>query len=291
MEGNVITQFVLPPALFVVMLGMGLTLRVEDFRKVGGSSRALILGIACQMVALPLLTLALVSVLSLRPRLAAGLLILSFCPGGAVSNLVSFLVRANLALSIVLTAVVSLVTPLTLPVLTNLVLEHWLGEDAVVALPLGRSVVALVVLTIVPVVLGVVIHRRWPALARRAQGAVKAISLLVVLAVVASFVGVEWNSLPRWFSDVGPVCLTLNLAAMAMGYGVAALGRLPRAESTTIAIEVGIQNAVTALLITGTLLKDPQLSIVPLIYALTMLATSPLFMLLRDERKSTSSTP
>jgi BASS family bile acid:Na+ symporter len=277
MEGSVLSEVVLPLVLFVVMLGMGLTLTLDDFRRVGVFPKALLIGIFCQMVLLPLLGLGVVSMISLTPALAVGLLVLAFSPGGVTSNMFSYLSRGDLALSITLTAVVSVVTPFTIPILTNLAMDDLMGATAHISLPIVKTVVVLIAITIVPVILGMGINAKQPEFAKRSEKVVKIVSVVALFVIIGALVAKEWDNLPGWFAQVGVACLLLNVGGMAVGYVAGLLGKLERPQSITIGLEVGIQNGTTALFVTSTLLENAEMSISPAIYSLIMFATAPLF--------------
>jgi BASS family bile acid:Na+ symporter len=277
MEGSVLTQIVLPLVLFAVMLGMGLSLTLDDFRRVAVMPKALIIGLLCQMIMLPLVGFGLVSMIALTPALAVGLMVLAFCPGGTTSNMFTYLSRGDLALSITLTAVASLITPFTIPLLTNLTMDRFLGETAQIALPVGQTIAVLVAITILPCAIGMVIYAKRPEFARRSEKVVKIASIVALFVIIAALVAKEWDNLPDWFAQVGIACLLLNVVTMAIGYFAGFAGKLERAQSITIGLEVGIQNGTTALFVTSTLLKNPEMSISPAIYSLIMFATAGAF--------------
>jgi BASS family bile acid:Na+ symporter len=277
MEGSVLSEVVLPLVLFVVMLGMGLTLTLDDFRRVGVFPKALLIGIFCQRVMLPLIGVGVVSVVTLTPALAVGLLVLAFSPGGVTSNMFSYLSRGDLALSITLTAVVSLVTPLTIPLLTNLAMDKLMDETAQISLPIVKTVVVLVAITIVPVIIGMLINAKKPEFAKRSENVVKIVSIVALFVIIGALVAKEWDELPGWFAQVGVACLMLNATGMAIGYFAGVLGKLEKPQSITIGMEVGIQNGTTALFVTSTLLENAEMSISPAIYSLIMFGTAPVF--------------
>jgi BASS family bile acid:Na+ symporter len=252
-------------------------LTLDDFRRVGVFPKALIIGIVCQLLLLPLIGLGVVNAISLTPALAVGLLVLAFSPGGVTSNMFSYLSRGDLALSITLTAVVSLVTPLTIPLLTNLAMDNLMSTTAHISLPIVKTVVVLIAITLVPVIIGMVINAKAPDFAKRSEKVVKIISIVALFVIIGALVGKEWNNLPGWFAQVGVACLLLNATGMAVGYVAGVLGKLERPQSITIGLEVGIQNGTTALFVTSTLLENAEMSISPAIYSLIMFATAPLF--------------
>lgn len=277
MEGSVLSKVVLPLVLFIVMLSMGLTLTREDFRRVGAFPKALLIGIFCQMVMLPLIGLGVVNVVTLTPALAVGLMVLAFSPGGVTSNMFTYLSRGDLALSITLTAIVSLVTPLTIPILTNLAMDKLMGETAQLSLPIVDTIIFLIAITIVPVIIGMTINAKKPELAKRSEKVAKVVSLGGLFIIIGALVAKEWDNLPSWFAQVGVACLMLNVVGMAVGYVAGFLGKLERPQSITIGLEVGIQNGTTALFVTSTLLENAEMSISPAIYSLIMFGTAPVF--------------
>jgi BASS family bile acid:Na+ symporter len=276
-EATVLTQVVLPLALFVIMLGMGLSLKLDDFRRVARFPKAVALGVLGQMLVLPTVAWLVVSAFGMAPALGVGLMVLAFCPGGTTSNMISYLARGDLALSVTLTAVVSLVTPFTIPLLTGLAMTQLMGESQALALPFGKTILQLAVITFVPIALGMGIHKRWPRFAAAAEKPVKILSLLFLFLVIAGVVRQNWDELPGFFAQTGLAALTLNVVTMAIGFGLGLLGRLERSQSITLGIEVGIQNGTTALLVTGTLLANPTMSIAPAIYSLIMFGTGAVF--------------
>lgn len=173
MEQNIVTQLVLPLALFVVMLGMGLSLVPADFRRVFEKPRAVAVGALGQLLFLPLVALGVIASLDLPPLFAVGLMVLAFAPGGTTSNAITYLVRGDLALSITLTAVTSLITPITIPLGTAWAMSRYLGESATVSLPVGSTIAILVAITLVPVSIGMVIRNKKPGLATRAERPVR----------------------------------------------------------------------------------------------------------------------
>lgn len=289
MEATLLTKVVLPLALFVIMLGMGLSLKLDDFRRVGRHPKAVALGVLGQMVVLPAVAWLIVSLFGMAPALGVGLMVLAFCPGGTTSNMISYLAKGDLALSVTLTAVVSLVAPFTIPLLTGLAMTQLMGEAEAISLPLGKTILQLTVITIVPISIGMAIHKRFEGFAKAADKPVKIISLLFLALVIAGVVKQTWAELPGFFAQTGLAALTLNVLTMAIGFALGVVGRLKRTQSITLGIEVGIQNGTTALLVTGTLLANPTMSIAPAIYSLIMFGTGAVFAVLVNLGRSDSA--
>lgn len=280
MEATFLSKVVLPASLALIMLGMGLSLTLDDFRRVVKFPKAIAVGVVLQMIVLPLIGLAVVTLLGMNDALAVGLMVLALSPGGVTSNMISFLARGDVALSVSLTAVVSLVTPFTIPLILAPVMDSLMGASQAIELPLVDTIVALMALTVVPVSIGMVIRRLAPKAAARSEKAVKVLSLLILFLIIAGIMKQNWEKLPDFFAQTGIATLTLNVIAMCVGFFGARAMRLAREQCVTIGVEVGIQNGTTALVITGTILANPVMSIAPAIYSLIMFGTGAVFGIL-----------
>ncbi len=285
MEATVLTKVVLPLALFVIMLGMGLALSMADFKRVSKAPRAFAIGLGAQMILLPIIGFGIATALSLPPALAVGLMVLALCPGGTTSNLYAYLARGDLALSISLTATASLIAPFTLPIIGSVALQHFMGEDTAVTLPLGKTIIQLVAITVVPVSIGMLIRAKATPFALRAERVVKITSAIFLVAVIAGIMRNVWSQLPAFFADAGLATLLLNVITMGCGYGLAKAAKLTKPQSVTIGLEVGLQNGTTALLVTGTILQNATMSIPPAVYSLIMFATGAIFCFLVAPRE------
>jgi bile acid:Na+ symporter, BASS family len=279
MESTFLTAVFLPLALFAVMLGMGLGLKLDDFTRVMVYPKAVVVGLLAQLVLLPILGFVLASVFSLSPELAVGVIILAACPGGPTSNLVTYLARGNVALSITLTAISSLITVFTIPLVVNLAKEAFMGESTSLQLPFIPTVLQIAVITLIPVAVGMALHHYQPQVATRVERGVKWLSLALLGLIIAGLLVQQRDSVVGFFAQVGLVTLTLNLAAMTLGYLIALVARLDRANTTAITVEVGIQNGTLAIAIASapTLLNQPNLAIPAAIYSLLMFTTGGLF--------------
>jgi len=274
MESSFLTAVFLPLALFIIMLGMGLGLTVADFRRVFTVPKPVLLGLAAQLVMLPLLGFVLAALFPLSPELAVGVVILAACPGGPTSNLVSYLVQGNVALSITLTAISSLVTVFTIPLVVNLGMQQFLGEAVALRLPFLSTVLQIAVITLIPVSLGMLLHRYAPRFARRVEKGVKWLSLFFLALIIVGLLVKERANVAGFFVQVGWVTLTLNVLAMGLGYAIATLAKLDHPSAKAISVEVGIQNGTLAIAIASTLLGNPTMAIPAAIYSLIMFLTS-----------------
>jgi BASS family bile acid:Na+ symporter len=279
MESSFLTAVFLPLALFAVMLGMGLGLTVEDFTRVLVYPRAVVVGLLAQLVMLPVLGFVLASVFPLSPELAVGVMILAACPGGPTSNLITYLARGNVALSITLTAVSSVVTVFTIPVVVNWAMGAFLGEATTLRLPLLATVLQIAVITLIPVAIGMALHHFLPRFAAQVERGVKWLSLALLALIIVGLLAQQRENVAGFFAQVGLVTLALNLIAMGLGYGIAWLAKVDRPSARAITIEVGIQNGTLAIAIASSpnLLNQPTLAIPAAIYSLIMFVTGAAF--------------
>lgn len=273
MQSNLFTNVLLPLALGIVMLGMGMSLVPEDFRRITRDPKAVAVGTACQIILLPLLGALITTVVPMRPELAVGLMVLAICPGGPSSNLVTYLARGDVALSVTLTALSSLITVFTIPLLTNLALQHFLGESTAIALPIGRTMLQIVLITLVPTAIGMAIRTYVPQTAKRLERQVSKLAAGLLALIIMLLLAKEGGKLPGFLFQVGAAALLLNLLALLAGFATAKAFRLPLAQQLCIAIEVGLQNGTLAIAITSGLLNNAQMAIPAAVYSLMMYLT------------------
>ena len=273
MQSNLFTAVLLPLALAVVMLGMGLSLVPEDFRRITRHPKAVALGTACQIVGLPLLGALITTVVPMQPEIAVGLMILAICPGGPSSNLVTCLARGDVALSVTLTAVSSVITVFTIPIFANLALQHFLGESAAIALPIGSTILQIFLITLLPIALGMAIRWQVPETAKRLEKQMSRLAAGLLALIIVLLLAKEGNKLPGFLAQVGVGALLLNVLAALGGFVAGKVFHLPLAQQICIAIEVGIQNGTLAIAITAGLLNNADMAIPAAIYSLLMYVT------------------
>ncbi len=275
MEQNFATAVLMPIALGVIMLGLGLHLTLDDFRRVVLYPRAVIVGLLCQVLVLPAVCFGIAKLFALPPELAVGLMLLSASPGGATANLFSHLAKGDVALNITLTAVNSLLSLFTLPFVVGFSLNAFIGEGKAIPLQTDK-VVQVFAIVLVPVVIGMIIHARSPAFAKRLERPVKIASAVFLLLVILAAVAKERAHLVDYFRQVGLAALLFNLSSLGLGYLVPRLVGLPRRQATAIGMEIGIHNGTLAIAIASSplLLNNTTMAIPPAIYSLIMFFTA-----------------
>ena len=276
MELNLFIQIGLPVSLALIMFSLGLTIQLSDFTQQLATPRPLFIGLLAQMLGVPLLALIVVILFQLPPALAVGLMILSFCPGGVTSNWFSHIAGANVPLSISLTVIASMLTPFTIPLLSELALQTIMDDDSTVQIPLGLTMVRLFVVSVIPVALGMLIRARFISFSQRWQPRIYRLSTSLFLGVIMSILLQQWAQLPGFLAQSGAASMAMILAGMGLGAWLAAGLNLSTRDRRTLTIEVGMQNGGMALVVTQGVLHSPQLSIVPVVYGLIMLL--PIFL-------------
>lgn len=270
MDQSPLISIGLPIALIIIMAGIGLSLRPGDFVVVAKRPAGLVWGSVAQLALMPAAAFVLAWLLPMPPLVAVGLVILAACPGGTSSNLVTYLARGHLALSISLTVTASLVTIVTLPLLTNLALGWFVGDGQQVQLPVLQTVAMLAVITVIPVAAGMLVRWRAPVVAARAERAVGLFGALVLAALIATIAVQIGDRLPTLLLQAGPACVALNLIGIGLGlFATRGLG-LPPADALTVAVELGIKNGTLGLLVAMTLLESPEMGVPSAVYGLLM---------------------
>jgi len=277
MEADLLIKVILPASLFVIMLGMGLALKPLDFKMLIVRPKAVALGVFAQMVLLPFMAYLIVTAFGLSGAVAVGVMILALCPGGPASNLYTYLAKGDIALSVTLTSVVSLLAPFTVPLMIVLFMGLLMGDGQQVELPVIKTIIQLVVITIVPICIGMFIHHKNPEFSAKAEQPVKTFSVLFLLFIVILIVVQNIDQMGAYFAQAGVAALVLNISCLVMGYAIAKFAKLNEAQSKAISIEVGFQNGTLAIVIALTLLQNTEMAIAATCYSLIMFVTGAIF--------------
>lgn len=285
MESAGITTIIMPLALGIIMLGLGLSLTLDDFKRVLQYPKAVAVGLFCQMILLPAVCFLICKTLGLSPVLAVGLMLLSASPGGATANLYSHLAKGDVALNITLTAVNSVLTIFTIPVIVNLSLAYFMGTEQYIPLQF-KKVIEVFAIVLIPVAIGMIIHNRLPDFAKRMEKPVKIASALVLVLVIIAAALKEKENISTYFAQVGIAALLFNVLSMTTGYVVPKLLRLPERQNISIAMEIGIHNGTLAIFIAINALQNSAMAIPAAVYSLIMFFTAALFGFLVNYRRS-----
>lgn len=274
MESTILTAVFLPLALGIIMLGMGLSLTTQDFKRIFIYPKAVTIGLINQIILLPIIAFGLIKLFGLQAELAVGIMILAACPGGATSNLISHLAKGDTALSITLTAFSSLITVVSIPFVVNFSIVHFMPGGEEQQLNVLKTVLSVLAITIVPVVIGMFIHARSPKFSARMEKPVKIMSAILLVLIIAAAILKEKDNILSFFEQAGPVALSLNVIMLALGFFGSRLLQLSGKQSATISIETGIQNGTLGIAIAATIIGNSQMTIPPAIYSLIMFVTA-----------------
>ena len=276
MESSIVTTLLLPIALGIVMLGLGLSLTVADFARVVRYPKAVLVGLFAQTVVLVAGAYLIARAFALPPELAVGMMLLAASPGGATANIYSHLAHGDVALNITLTAVNSLLALLTLPLIVDAALAHFLGQDQYVPPPI-RKVIEVAAIIVLPVLIGMALRAGLPKVAAALEKPIRLFAVLVLVAVIGAAIVAEWERLPGFIAAVGAACLAFNLLSMAVGYGLPRLLDLPRGQAIAISMEIGIHNGTLAIFIALTVLQNATMSVPAAVYSIIMFVTAGAF--------------
>lgn len=277
---GLVTDVVLPVALAFIMFALGLGLTVGDFARVARQWRDFAVGALSQVVLLPLVAFALVSLWTLPPELALGVMIIAAAPGGVTSNILTAFGRGDVALSISLTATISLLSVVTIPLVVAFSAAWLLGGEAGAGVSVAGTAVGVFVIVTVPVLLGLATRRFAARFAARFEPQARRISALLFVLVLAGAIYQERDNVIDYFARAGLVTLALNLAMMALAFLLAAAFASGPRQRIAIAIECGLQNGTLAIAV-ATLLFGGGAAVVPAAtYSLIMFATALLFVAL-----------
>lgn len=277
---NFFSGIFLPATLVVIMIGVGLSLTLQSFRNIILYPKAILLGLVAQMVLLPLLAFAIADRFELAPEFKVGLVLIAACPGGASAGLITHLLRGNVALSVSLTSVNSLLTIFTIPFITNLAVERYLEQSVRLILPFGRTIVDIGFITLLPALLGIFIRYRKPMWAKYVEKPLRfvmpALLLLAFTGIIIFERGGAEGAVDDFLSLIIPN-ISLNLLGMTMGFLLALLFRLGPTGRMTIAIEVGLQNSSLAIFVSQVLLGSSAMALVAVVYGSFTFGTAVLF--------------
>ncbi|MFF0744744.1 bile acid:sodium symporter family protein [Streptomyces sp. NPDC004111] len=281
----------LPFALAVIMLGLGLGLAPADFRRVLAHPRATVVALVCQMLLLPAVCFGLVVAFGLSPVLATGMMLVAASPGGTAANLFSHLYGGDVALNITLTAVNSVLSVVTLPLVLNLSAQHFLGDGTDLGLQFGKTF-QVFALVLIPVALGMYVRSRAPRLAERADRPVRIASVAILVLIIVGASLQERDSLGGYLRELGPVSLALLVCSLSVGYWVPRLCGVERRQAVASCMEIGLHNTTLAITIALGILGSSEMAVPGATYGVLMFfAAGAAGLLLRRTAPTATAAP
>ncbi|MDC2995711.1 bile acid:sodium symporter family protein [Flavobacteriaceae bacterium] len=276
---TIITQIFLPTSLAIIMFGMGLTLVVNDFTRLFTYPKEVIIGLCNQLVFLPLIGFLIILLFDLNSTMAIGIMILSLCPGGPTSNLITQVARGNIGLSVTLTALASLITVFTIPIILSKAITYFTGETGIVIeLPILQTMIQILVITVIPVSIGMLIRKKNEAFASRMERPMRIASTVLFIIIFLLVMFANKDLIVQAMKEVGLATLLLNLSTMALGYLTAKVFGIKGKSQISITIESGIQNGTLAFVIATTILNNVEMGLPTGAYSIWMFITGGILM-------------
>ncbi|MGO4615016.1 bile acid:sodium symporter family protein [Nocardia sp. 2YAB30] len=267
--GSTIFAVLLPLALALVMFGLGLILTLDDFARVLRFPKAAVIALVCQMVVLPAICLGLIYLFGLDGALAVGMMLLAASPGGPSANLFSHIAGGNVALNITLTAINSVLAVFSMPLVVALSYTLFLdGEGSLGLRPDKFAQVFAIVL--VPVAIGMWVHRRFTSWSERMRGTVKILSIVVLALVVAAAVGKNFDTLTENIGTLASICLLFAVGSLTIGYFVPRLLEVDADQAIAAAMEIGVHNGAIAIAVAASVLGNDTMAVPGAVYGVLM---------------------
>lgn len=280
MADSFLSDYLVPFTLAITMLGMGLSLEKKDFLQVFKYPKALFTGVLTKMFILPLIAFCIALLIDIDIEYKIGLILIAACPGGATTNLLTYLLRGNLALSISMTAINSIIVLFTLPVTLSLSLIYFYGISREIELPILNTIINVFMVTIIPTLIGILIRRNHPNIALQLEKPLRYVLPAILLSVFAGVLIFEYKNGTSTFRSsviLFPIGLLLNILGMASGKYISMLMKLRKRNQFTIAIEIGLQNSALAIFIAGSILGNSKIALVAVIYSAFSFFSTALF--------------
>ena len=281
---SALTTIGLPVALGIIMFGLGLSLTPGDFARVLKQPKAVIVALVCQLVVLPAICFGLVLAFQLPPVLAVGMMMLAASPGGTTANLYSHLFRGDVALNISLTAVNSVISVVTLPLITNFAIVYFDPFDSQLGMQWAK-VLEVFAIVLIPVAIGMLVRRFWPTFAKAMDKPVRIASVIILVVVIAGAVASNWTLLVENFARQSLITIVFCVISLTVGYLVPRLLKVGKRQAIAASFEIGIHNATLAIVIAQTVLGSVELSLPAAVYGVLMFFVAFGFGFLIRERR------
>ncbi len=283
MQASFLSLILMPLAIAIIMVGLGLSLTLDDFKRIFRYPKAILIGLLTQMIILPAFCFGIAIVTNLPPALAIGLMLLAAAPGGPSANLYSHMANGDVALNVSLTALNSLLSIISIGVIVNFSMAYFMQADAYVPLQF-QKLLEVFILIVTPIAIGMILKFYFPAMAKQVEKYVKIASglFLALLIILAGLKEIDhlWED----FATVGLAALAFNLGCLGIGYGLPRLFRLPPKQAVAISMEVGIHNGSLAIYIALSILHDGTMTIPAVVYSLIMFITAAFFAFWSQKR-------
>lgn len=276
---DLLLKVFLPSSLAIIMLGMGMSLTIRDFTRVFRQPKAIIIGLINQIIILPLVAFILAILFHLDTTMAVGLIILASCPGGPTSNIIAQVCNGNLALSVTLTAVGSFTSVISTQVITSLALTYFhTHTETVIELPVLDTMMQVMMITILPICIGMMIHAYKEDFTLRMIKPMKIVSTIIFLLIFIGIVVTNFSTIGQALQKVGIVTLILNLSIIGSGFLLAKIFNLGIKNAISIGVDGGVQNATLGIVVATSILNNIEMAVPTAAYTIWMYTTGGFLM-------------
>jgi bile acid:Na+ symporter, BASS family len=286
MQASIISSIILPLAIAIIMVTLGMTLTIADFKRIFSSPKPIFIGLLCQMLLLPILGFAVASIFALPAVYAISLILLAVSPDGATSNLIIHAGDGDRALGITLTAITNMLAFATIPIGLGIAYSIYGSGALDIDFPILDTMLQVAVITLIPTLIGMGIRQWKPDFAENSKRWSKTFATVFLFLVIAALVAQNWDVIVRDGPRFAPAFIILNIASLLVGYLVPKFLGINYVQAMTIAIETGLQNSTISITVAITLLNNNDMAIIPGLYAIWMYVTGFALAFIMSKRSS-----
>ena len=275
MDSGIIT-ILLPLALAIIMVGLGLELTLKDFARVSKHPKAVLIALFCQLVILVSIAFVICKVLALPPLLSVGLMLLAASPGGSTANLFSYLFKGDIALNITLTAINSVIAAFTLPLIVNFSIQHFMNDGQQISLQLSK-ILQVFAIIIIPVCIGMLIRHFAPKFTEKLSKPLRIFAVTFLILIIIGAITKERHQILEYLTQVGLATVIFCISSLAIGYFVPRLLGINSAQARACAFEIGIHNSTLAMTIALTVMASTTIAMPAAVYSIFMYIFAAIF--------------
>ena len=281
MDSGIIT-ILLPLALAIIMIGLGLELTPKDFTRVTKQPKAVLIALGCQLVILVSIAFIICKVLALPPLLAVGLMLLAASPGGSTANLFSYLFKGDIALNITLTAINSVIAAFTLPLIVNFAIQHFINDGQEISLQFSK-ILQVFAIIIIPVGIGMLIRHYAPHFTEKLNKPLRIFAVSFLILIIIGAITKERHQILEYLAQVGLATVLFCLCSLLIGYFVPRLLGINSAQARACAFEIGIHNSTLAMTIALTVMASSTAAMPAAVYSIFMYVFAAVFGMLLNK--------
>lgn len=275
MDSGIIT-IMLPLALSIIMIGLGLELTPKDFARVSKHPKAVLIALFCQLVLLVSIAFMICKILALPPLLSVGLMLLAASPGGSTANLFSYLFKGDIALNITLTAINSVIAAFTLPLIMNFSIQYFMNDGQQISLEFSK-ILQVFGIIIIPVCIGMLIRHYAPHFTEKLNKPLRIFAVVFLVLIIIGAIAKERTQIMQYLTQVGLATVIFCLCSLTIGYFVPRMLGINTAQARACAFEIGIHNSTLAMTIALTVMASSTIAMPAAVYSIFMYVFAALF--------------